>query len=289
MKQWIKFYSEALHDRKMRRLSRIDKSVFYDLLLLAGQEDINGYLPSIEDIAFELDMDTEEAEASLSNLLKIGVISKDEEGVLFVTMFNERQNSNLSDAERAKKYREKKKVSTTVTDGEKTSRDERHADVCDERSNDDERTVTVEKNRIEKNRIEIDKDKNRIEKNRIENINDADAPRTPSKKRNRGILKPYGIAENVMLSDEEYLKLQEKLGSKGADEQIDALSLYMGQSEKNAKKYTNHYLTVLNWSRLKEEHAMNPAYSRPKERTFADIAREMETANDNTIESFWRD
>ena len=56
-----------------------------------------------------------------------------------------------------------------------------------------------------------------------------------------------------MLTEDEYQALCEKLGKKAADEQIEALSLYMGQSQKNAKKYTNHYLTVLNWSRQKAE------------------------------------
>ena len=77
MKTWIKLYTEALHDRKMRKMSRFDKSVFYDLLLLSGQEDNGGMLPNIEDIALELDLKLSEAQKSINTLIKVGVITKD--------------------------------------------------------------------------------------------------------------------------------------------------------------------------------------------------------------------
>ena len=106
-KVWIKLYTEALHDRKMRKLERFDKSVFYDLLLLAGQEDADGYLPNLEDIAFELDLDIEEAEKSVNNLIRVGLLSKEDNGDIYVTSFVKRQNTNLSGAEKTQRYRER--------------------------------------------------------------------------------------------------------------------------------------------------------------------------------------
>ena len=86
-KVWIKLYTEALHDRKMRKLNRFDKSVFYDLLLLAGQEDADGYLPNLDDIAFELDLSDDEAEKSVTNLIKVGLLSKDDNGDIRIDKF----------------------------------------------------------------------------------------------------------------------------------------------------------------------------------------------------------
>lgn len=108
MKQWIKFYSEALHDRKMRKLSRFDKSVFYDLLLLACQEDKDGYLPVIDDIALELDLKVTEASKAVATLEKAGLLSTDDNGALFVTNYTARQEVNLTPAEKQKRYRDRK-------------------------------------------------------------------------------------------------------------------------------------------------------------------------------------
>lgn len=120
MRTWIKFYTEALHDRKMRRLDRFDKSVYYDLLLLAGFEDADGYLPCLEDIAFELDLTEKQAQKSIEKLLKIGVITKDCNGNLYVTAFTERQESKCESYERVKRYRGKK-CNVTVTDDSVTN------------------------------------------------------------------------------------------------------------------------------------------------------------------------
>ena len=57
----------------------------------------------------------------------------------------------------------------------------------------------------------------------------------------------YGELENVRLSDKEYQKLTEQLGSR-LSHWIDELSLYIAQKN---KKYSSHYATILKWS-LKE-------------------------------------
>lgn len=115
-KIWIKLYTEALHDRKMRKLSRFDKSVFYDLLLLAGQEDIDGALPPIDDIALELDLNVSEAQKSVATLKSAGLLS-DDNGTLYVTSFKTRQESNLTSAEKVARFRSNHKADNKkVTD-----------------------------------------------------------------------------------------------------------------------------------------------------------------------------
>ena len=106
---WIKLYIEALHDRKMRKLHRFDKSVFYDLLLLAGQEDKDGMLPDIADIALELDLKATEAKKSINALLQAGLLSKDDNDNVMITNFKKRQESNTTAYERVKRYRDNKR------------------------------------------------------------------------------------------------------------------------------------------------------------------------------------
>ena len=83
----------------------------------------------------------------------------------------------------------------------------------------------------------------------------------------------YGSCHNVMLSLREYDELERKLGFVKTQDLIEDLSLYMGQSKKNAQKYTNHYLTILNWNR-RDEKGLN---QKPKERqkSWIEIAEEL--------------
>ena len=92
-------------------------------------------------------------------------------------------------------------------------------------------TETRRQNRIEENRIE----ENRIEENRIEEINKC----------------TLGEFKNVKLKKEEFDKLIEKLGEDNTKKLIEELSGYMASKK---TKYINHYATLLNWSRRKEEN-----------------------------------
>ncbi len=70
-----------------------------------------------------------------------------------------------------------------------------------------------------------------------------------SNKKNVSTLKQkYGENNNVLLTDEEYAKLQEKF--KEYQKRIDNLSRYITQS---GKRYESHYQTILNWARREEE------------------------------------
>lgn len=102
--------------------------------------------------------------------------------------------------------------------------------------------------------------------------------------------KRYGSAKNVLLTDEEYEKLKERFPD--ADDKIEAMSLYF-ESKGNAGKYKSHYATFLNWERMAREREQTTAATipkAPKEKTFGDIRREMEQQKtDSFVDSFWRD
>jgi hypothetical protein len=64
--------------------------------------------------------------------------------------------------------------------------------------------------------------------------------------------RPHGEFGNVMLTDDEFAKLQEKLPN--AWDLITELDQYI-ESQGKTKKYKSHYATLLNWSRRKAQEA----------------------------------
>lgn len=64
--------------------------------------------------------------------------------------------------------------------------------------------------------------------------------------------KTYGEFENVFLTDEETIKLNERMGETNTELLIEELSRYLASTP---KKYKNHYATLLNWaSRKFQQH-----------------------------------
>ncbi|KKK66363.1 hypothetical protein LCGC14_2964850 [marine sediment metagenome] len=69
--------------------------------------------------------------------------------------------------------------------------------------------------------------------------------------------KPYRekkdiYSEAVRLTKEEYRKLVDKFGQKGADDGIENLSLYV---QSKGDKYKSHYATILSWDRRDQKEA----------------------------------
>jgi hypothetical protein len=86
------------------------------------------------------------------------------------------------------------------------------------------------------------KEKNRIEKNRIEEKDSSGGTATTHTTQ---------YMDFVYLTDEEHLKLVDKLGEPKTLAYIEKLNGYIGQmGEKKAKtKYSSHYFVILNWVR----------------------------------------
>ena len=66
------------------------------------------------------------------------------------------------------------------------------------------------------------------------------------RRESKDIKKSYGRLGNVKLTDEEFGKLENELGSLCALTLIENLSLYLGSK---GDKYKSHYATILNWDR----------------------------------------
>ena len=89
-KYWIKLYHEILYDRKMATMRSDLWQRTIQMFLIAGEEDRDGNLPSIDDIAFTLRMNKEQLETDMVELQSVGILSINN-GQWYVTKFSERQ------------------------------------------------------------------------------------------------------------------------------------------------------------------------------------------------------
>ena len=69
--------------------------------------------------------------------------------------------------------------------------------------------------------------------------------------------KSYGENKNVILSDEEYERLTERMGVSKRSEYIEKLSDYMAST---GKKYQSHYATICRWFRQDGGQKSNASY-----------------------------
>ena len=98
-------------------------------------------------------------------------------------------------------------------------------------------------------------------------------PETPTEKGTKGTKeskehkKQYGEFHNVLLTDDEVIKLKEKFNS-SFQEKIERLSEYI---ESKGKKYSSHYATILAWARRDTTeggyHGTNAAYKKQPQGT----------------------
>lgn len=87
------------------------------------------------------------------------------------------------------------------------------------------------------------------------------------------VKKSHGEFGNVMLTDDEFAKLTEKLPN--AQDLIDELDQYI-ESQGKTKKYKSHYATLLNWSRRKaQESEQKKGYKTAAEKD-ADVIKELD-------------
>lgn len=89
-KYWIKLYHEILHDPKMARMPDNLWRLTIELFLLAGENNSDGELPPIEDIAWTLRDNPEHVETNMIELQRLGILSMSD-GVWSVTKFIARQ------------------------------------------------------------------------------------------------------------------------------------------------------------------------------------------------------
>lgn len=191
----------------------------------------------------------------------------------------------MSAADRSRKYRAKKKASQIVTEEKVTERDENVTKEKEEEEREEERVSPLDSPSslpsfpsdspinypITPFNPPLPKEEEREEGEKESAHVSAEDEPVPAK-RKRGKLINYGTVSNVMLSEEEFHKLEEKIGYPYIIDLIDELSYYMAENPKNAKKYTDHYYTLLNWDRRRRKGQVHANKSSPpKEDLFEGI------------------
>ena len=107
-KYWIKLYHEILYDRKLASLDDHLWRRILECFLMAGEQNEEGYLPPLDDIAWTLRADTEQLETDLNELIRIGILEfKDDR--YFVRKFSNRQEP-MDKAEYMRRKRDQEKA-----------------------------------------------------------------------------------------------------------------------------------------------------------------------------------
>jgi hypothetical protein len=142
--KWFKFYGqEYLSDPKIERLTPTERSCWVTLLCMASLTEGTIRFLTVESLLTRSGIHfdpyhPEEWESCLGILRKfqdLEMITCKENGDIILLNWEKRQETNLTDAERAKSYRDRKK--------------ERHANVTEPVT-----TVTQDKSRVDKSRVD---------------------------------------------------------------------------------------------------------------------------------------
>lgn len=117
MAQWFKFYgSEYLNDPKVMSLTACERSCWITLLSYASTAEIPGEIKYLNEYKLmvmagidPVDNEWETTQGVLNKLQTLNMIKQDSNGMITVINFRKRQDTALTNYERVKKFREKKR------------------------------------------------------------------------------------------------------------------------------------------------------------------------------------
>lgn len=105
---WMKLWFDILRDPKMGMLpDRLWRRVI-ELFLLAGQQGEEGLLPTVAEIAWQLNKPEKAIITDLENIRKTGIVDINVDGVWYVTNFKKR-NAPVDSAKRIKDFRHRER------------------------------------------------------------------------------------------------------------------------------------------------------------------------------------
>lgn len=222
---WLKLQDNFFQNPKIKKLRKIAGGDTYTIIYLKlmlytikteGRFSFEGIEETLEEeIALKLDEDTENVQMALAYLFKQKLLEEISESEFAIPEVENNVGSETASAQRVREHRNKQKAlqcNTTVTDVKQVG------------------NVDIEKD------IEIDKD---IDK-------DIDKP-----KKAKPVKHKHGEAKKVLLTDEEYKKLQEQFPT-DYQERIQRLDDYI-DTNKKGENYKNHYKVILNWYKREVE------------------------------------
>lgn len=122
---WFRFYVEAVHDRKLRRLRPEYRWLFVVCLAAARQSPVAGQLlitehdpMTLEDLVDFAAMPKQAVAAGMTALLMAGVLDLDtEKGVYFVPAWDARQYESDVSTDRVRRSRQRSNAATETVEG----------------------------------------------------------------------------------------------------------------------------------------------------------------------------
>lgn len=229
--KWIKITTDVFDDEKILLIESLPEAdaiivIWFKLLCLAGKQNNSGVfvmgnrIPYTDKMLATIFRRKETTvQLALQTFEQFGMIEL-VDGVITIPNWEKHQNIDQLEKmkeqtrKRVSKHREKQKVLTSNVTSNATS------------------NVTV----TECNAT----DKIREEKNREDKIID---------KNNNIIRHKYGEYENVLLSDDEFSKLQAEF-PEDYEKRIESLSSYIAST---GKSYKNHLATIRNWAKKEQD------------------------------------
>lgn len=232
--KWIKITTEMFDDEKIRIIESMPEAdtlivLWIRFICMAGKTNDGGniYLTpelpyTVEQLAAIFNRPLNTVKLALEVFSRLRMVTLHENGAIFLPAFEKHQN--LLGMERVKEntrkrvaaFREKRRLLALPEAKTVTAAVTKPVTL---------QSVTVtQQNRVEKSNTKSIT-KNRVYKNKSKST--------------------YGEFQNVLLTDEEYQKLQELFGNHLSDK-IENLSLGI---ESKGYKYKSHYATIRNWAK----------------------------------------
>jgi len=146
---WIKLYHEILDDPKMGTMDDHLYRRTIEMMLLAGDAQLDGLLPNVTDMSWRLRTTPEEIVTVLEQLEKLEIVHRAGDDWI-LTNFAERQ-AKMDAADRMRRMRDRKRKEHYY--GDETVESQGCYDSVTNRN----RKGKTEENRIEENRIDADK------------------------------------------------------------------------------------------------------------------------------------
>lgn len=256
---WFKMKEDFFRDKAIKKLRKQAGGdtltiIYLKMLLLSLRQNGRLLYEGVEDtfaeeIALDIDEDSDNVKMALMWLLKIGLIEEISESEIFLNRLPESVGKETRQAEIMRKKRSgflefqengnnvTQNGNNVTTNGNNVTRLLPDVTKC-------YTEIEIEKD------IEIDKEKREIESAKADS-NAPDGATPPpffdsdaKKQKKKQTKHKYGEYNNVLLTDEELTKLKEKIPN--WQDFIERLSGYIAST---GKRYKSHYVTMLNWYR----------------------------------------
>ena len=226
--KWIKLMTDILNNEKIDAIRSMPEGdsifvIWVGILCLAGKTNDNGFFYISPEIPFTEDLISRRFNEPINTVrLAFSVLQRFGMIDIINDIYHVSNWEKYQSTDRLAEIREYNRIAKQRSREKQKQLEVNDKSMTSQCGQDTERDIEEEK--------EIDKVKKKV------------------------IKKKYGAGENVLLTDDEYEKLQQEFPS-DYDQRIDNLSYYLGST---GKRYKSHYMTILSWARKDDKKSLVP-------------------------------